>query len=70
MSVIRFSVSLVAIIGLMAATIAGATIWLLLTDPVASADIAGKLVNGEVSPFVSAVGTVIYDALKGLFKYL
>ena len=33
MSVFRFSVSLVAIIGLMAATIAGATIWLLLTDP-------------------------------------
>ena len=70
MSVIRFSVSLVAIIGLMAATIAGATIWLLLTDPVRSADAAGALVSGDVSPFVSAVGSVIYDALKGLFKYL
>ena len=52
MSVIRFSVSLVAIIGLMAATIAGATIWLLLTDPFTSADVAGKLMNGDVSPFV------------------
>ena len=70
MSVIRFSVSLVAIIGLMAATIAGATIWLLLTDPVTSADAASRLASGDVSPFVSAVGTVIYDALRGLFKYL
>jgi hypothetical protein len=70
MGVIRFSVSLIAIIGLMAATIAGATIWLLLTDPVRSADAAGELVQGNVSPFVQAIGSVIYDALQGLFKYL
>jgi hypothetical protein len=70
MSVIRFSVSLVAIIGLMAATIAGATIWLLLTDPVGSADAASALMQGDVSPLVSAIGTVLYDALRGLFKYL
>ena len=70
MSVIRFSVSLVAIIGLMAATIAGATIWLLLTDPIKSSEAASRLVQGDVSPFVTAVGSVIYDALRGLFKYL
>ena len=70
MSVIRFSVSLVAIIGLVAATIAAATIWLLLTDPVRSADATNELVQGNLSPFVSAVGSVIYDALRGLFKYL
>jgi hypothetical protein len=70
MSVVRFSVSLVAIIGLVAATIAAATIWLLLTDPVRSADAASELVHGNLSPFVSAVGNVLLDALKGLFKYL
>jgi hypothetical protein len=70
MSVVRFSVSLVALIGLMAATVAGATIWLLLTDPVKSADTAGELVQGNLTPFVAAVGTVIFDAIKGLFKYL
>ena len=70
MSVIRFSVSLVAIIGLMAATIAGATIWLLLTDPIKSSEAASRLVQGDVSPFVTAVGSVIYDALRGLFKFL
>ena len=70
MSVIRYSVSLVAIIGIMAATIAGATIWLLLTDPISSANAADALVKGPVSPFVAAVGSVLYDALRGLFKYL
>jgi len=70
MSMIRFSVSLVAIIGLMAATIAAATIWLLLTDPIQSANAAQALVTGNVAPFMSAVGSVIYDALRGLFKYL
>lgn len=70
MSVVRFSVSLVAIIGLVAATVAGATIWLLLTDPIKSADAASQLVQGNLSPFVSAIGSVIYNALTGLFKYL
>jgi hypothetical protein len=70
MSIVRFSVSLVAIIALMAATIAGATIWLLLTDPVKTADAASDLVQGNVTPFMQAIGTVLYDALSGLFKYL
>jgi hypothetical protein len=70
MSLIRFSVSLVAIIGVMAATIAAATIWLLLTDPIQSAHAADEMVKGNVAPFVAAVGSVIYDALRGLFKYL
>lgn len=70
MSVARWSVSLVAIIGAMAATIAGATIWLLLADPVKGADVANALSQGDANPFIQAIGAVIYDALKGLFKYL
>ena len=70
MSVVRFSVSLVGIIGLMAATIAGATIWLLVTDPVRTADAASQLASGNVSPFVRALGDVLYGALQGLFKSL
>ena len=67
MSAIRWSVSLVAIIGLLASTIAGATIWLLLTDPVT---VANAVSSGDVSPVVQAIGAVILNALKGLFKYL
>ena len=70
MGMVRFSVSLVALIGLMAATVAAATIWLLLTDPVRTADAASELANGNVSPFVEALGSVIFGALQGLFKYL
>jgi hypothetical protein len=70
MGIARWSVSLVAIIGVMAATIAAATIWLLVTDPVRGADAASALASGEVSPFVKAIGAVIYNALQGLFKYL
>jgi hypothetical protein len=47
MSMIRFSVSLVAIMGAIAATIAAATIWLLLTDPIQSAHAADELVHGK-----------------------
>ena len=67
MSLGRWSVSLVALIGLFAATVAGATIWLLFTDPVTLAD---KVATGEVGPIVQAIGAVIVDALRGLFKYL
>ena len=70
MGMVRFSVSLVALIGLMAATVAAATIWLLLTDPVRTADAASEFATGNVSPFVEALGSVIYGALAGLFKYL
>ena len=66
MNVARWSVSLIAIIGVLAATIAGATIWLILTDPVT---VANAVSTGDVSPVVKAIGAVIYDALKGLFKY-
>jgi hypothetical protein len=67
MGTARWSVSLVAIIGLLAATTAAAVIWLLFTDPVPLAD---KVATGEVGPIVRAIGAVIVDALKGLFKYL
>jgi len=71
MSRARWSLSLIAILGLLAATMAGAMTWLLATDPVTAADAAKKAVSeGDVSPLMRALGTVIYDALRGLFKYL
>ena len=66
----RWSVSLIAVIGLLAATLAGATIWLLLTDPVRGADAVSAISTGDVVPFVRALGAIIYDALQGLFRYL
>jgi hypothetical protein len=49
---------------------AAATVWLLLTDPVTVADSVSSLSRGEVGPAMQALGAVIVDALKGIFKYL
>jgi hypothetical protein len=67
MNLTRWSVSLVAVIGLLAATIAGAAIWLMVTDPVT---VANSVSTGDVTPIMEAIGAVILDALKGLFRYL
>ena len=71
MNVARFSVSLIAVIGVLAATLAAATIWLLLTDPVGGAEAFSQaMTTGDVTPFMKAIGTVIVGALRDLFKYL
>jgi hypothetical protein len=55
------------VFGALAATLAVATIWLLLTDPVTVADAVQRR---DVSPIVRALAGAIYDAMKGLFKYI
>jgi hypothetical protein len=59
--------SLVGIVGLFAVVIAGATVWLLLTDPVT---VAESMDSGEVTPLVQSLAGSIYDALLQLMKYL
>ncbi len=61
------SVSLAGTIAVLSAVVAGATIWLLLTDPVTVADAVD---TGQVSPLVRQLAGVLYDALSGLLKYL
>ena len=61
------SFSVVSIVGILAAIIAGATIWLLLTDPVT---VAESVDSGEVSPLVTSLASRILEALRGLLKYL
>ena len=71
MTVARWSVSLVAAIGVLAATLAAATIWLLITDPVQGADaVATAMSTREVLPFLQVIGGVLYGALRELFGYL
>jgi hypothetical protein len=59
--------SVAVLIGIIAAVIAGATIWLVLTDPVT---VANALDDGEISPLVLRLAEVIYNALAGLLEYL
>ena len=59
--------SLVGIVGAFAVVIAGATVWLLLTDPVT---VAESMDSGEVSPLVQSLAGSLYDAIVKLLKYL
>ena len=61
------SFSVVSIVGILAAILASATIWLLLTDPVT---VAESVDSGEVSPLVQSLASRIFEALRGLLKYL
>jgi hypothetical protein len=61
------SFSVVGLVGVLALIIAGATTWLVLTDPVT---VAESVDSGEVSPLVRTLATTIYEALRGLLKYL
>jgi hypothetical protein len=67
MSLARLSISLVGLVALVAAALAAATIWLLLTDPVTVADAVS---DSDVSPLVRALAGALFEGLKGLLKYL
>ena len=66
-SIGSLSFSLVGIVGVLAVVIAGATIWLVLTDPVT---VAESVDTGEVSPLIRSLAGAIFDALRGLLRYL
>lgn len=63
----RWSMSLFGTVAVLAALFAGATIWLLLTDPVT---VAESVNQGQVTPFVQQLAGVLFTALKDLLKYL
>jgi hypothetical protein len=54
-------------VAVISAILATATIWLVLTDPVT---VANSVNQGDVSPLVRQLASVVYEALKGLLKYL
>lgn len=59
--------SVAVVIGVMAAIVAGATIWLLLTDPVT---VANAVDEGAITPLVTQLAEVIYSALSRLLDLL
>jgi hypothetical protein len=63
----RLSVSLVGLIAIVSVLLAGATVWLLLTNPVT---VANAVNEGEVSPLVRELAQALFSALRGLLKYL
>lgn len=63
----RFSISLAGVVGIVAAVVAGATVWLVLTDPIT---VAEAVDSGEYGPLVEELADVIYNAIVGLIRYL
>jgi len=61
------SVSLFALVAVVSAVLAVATIWLVLTDPATVADAVGR---GNVTPLVKELADVIAQVLQGLLRYL
>ncbi len=70
MTFARVSLSLAGVVGLVAVALAAATVWLLVSQPVTTADAAADLARGNVTPLARALAGVLYDALQGLLKYL
>jgi hypothetical protein len=63
----RLSLSLFGVIAFVSIVLAGATVWLFLTNPVT---VATAVNEGEVSPLLSDLAQVLYGALSGILKYL
>jgi hypothetical protein len=61
------ALSIAVIIGVVCSVVAGATIWLLLTNPVT---VATAVETGEISPLVEQLATALYDAIVSLLRYL
>jgi len=63
----RISASLFGVVAIVSTVLASATIWLFLTNPVT---VANAVNEGEISPLVRDLADVLYNALRGLLKYL
>ena len=58
-----WSASLFGAVAAISITLAVATVWLFLTDPVS---VATSVSQGEITPLVQELAQVILDALRGL----
>ena len=63
----RISASVFGVVAIVSTVLASATIWLFLTNPVT---VANAVNEGEISPLVRDLADVLYNALRGLLKYL
>jgi len=59
--------SVAGLVAILAAVVAGATIWLMLTDPVT---VANAVDEGQISPLVRQLAQILYNAVAGLLQYL
>jgi hypothetical protein len=63
----RWSVGLIAAIGLTASVLASLTTWLLVTDPVT---VSNAISSGDGAVFLRVIGTALIDIVRMLVAYL
>ena len=63
----RVGISVMGAIVLISLTLAAASVWLFLTNPVT---VANAVNEGEITPFIRDLARVIFEALQGLLRYL
>jgi hypothetical protein len=63
----QIGLSLFSLVAIVSIVLAAASIWLFLTNPIT---VANAVNEGEISPFVRDLAQVLYDALRGILKYL
>jgi hypothetical protein len=63
----RLSLSLFGVVAFVSIVLAAATVWLFLTNPVT---VATAVNEGDVSPLIRDLADVLFNALRGLLKYL
>ena len=67
MIVMRFGAGVTAVIAALSAGLAGATVWLLLTNP---ASVAGALDQGNFALVAQAVADAVGAAVRALVRWL
>jgi hypothetical protein len=63
----QIGLSLFSLVAIVSIVLAAASIWLFLTNPIT---VANAVNEGEISPFVRDLAQVLYDALRGILRYL
>ena len=66
-SIQRWSASLFGAIAVVSVLLAASTVWLFVTNPV---NVANAINEGDVSPLVRDLAQVLFNALRGLLRYL
>lgn len=62
-----WGVGVIGAVVILSMVLAVATVWLVLTDPVTVADAVSQ---GEVTPFIRDLASVLLTALRSLLRYL
>ena len=60
-------VSLFSAVAVLSIVLAVATVWLFLTNPVT---VVNAVNEGEITPLVRNLAQILFDALRGILKYL